>query len=251
MTTHVVADGIITKRKPTIDEMEVLLVNRIPDLIRRYKEGGLDPLGVNTTLQRVLEGAIITEQKTVIISPPKPKPDKFELLTTFEITVPADYNHATRLDTFRAVHQNEESKEFYFYNDAITDTNYAGKATTKLTAGRKFLVKAFGIKKTVSLLDCLAKVKAESGVLTGAQGASLVYEQRKDELPKGKYYVSFDEKDALWQGPDGNHRVPNLFAYSGGDFGFALDYFGRDWDSADVLLCFCDLPAGEAQTLDA
>ena len=246
MTTQVVADGIIAKRKPTVDEMEILLVNRIPDLIRRYKEGGLDPAGVNTTLQMVSEGSIITESKTVVVAPPKPKPDKFELLTTFEIIVPADYNHATRLDTFRTKHQNEKNKEFYFYNGAITDTNYAAKATTKLTAGRRFLVKAFGIKKTASSLDCLAKVKAENGVLTGAQGASLVYEQRKDELPKGKYYVSFDEKDALWRGPFGRRRVPDVRADSGGDFCFGLGDFEGDWGSGGVLLCFCDLPAGEA-----
>ena len=31
MTIHVVADGITAKRKPTVDEMEILLVNRLPD----------------------------------------------------------------------------------------------------------------------------------------------------------------------------------------------------------------------------
>ncbi|MFZ2521923.1 MAG: hypothetical protein WAX44_02380 [Minisyncoccia bacterium] len=254
MTTQVVADGI-AKRKPTVDEMETLLFNRIPDLIRRYKEGGLDPAGVNTTLQMVAEGSIITESKTVVVAPPKPKQDKFELLTTFEVTVPEGYNHATHLDTFRAQHQSKENKEFYFYNDAITDANYAAKATTKLTAGRRFLVKAFGIKKTVSSLDCLAKVKAENAVLTGAQGASLVYEERKNELPKGKYYVSFDEKDALWRDPYGYHRVPLVCAYSDDDFRFDLGLFEFDWVSVYVLLCFCDLPSdsssGEAQILDA
>ena len=114
MTTQVVADGVTAKRKPTVEEMEILLLNRVPDLIRRYKEGGLDPGGVNTTLQMVLEGSIITESKTVVVAPPKPKPDKFELLTTFEITVPEGYDHATRLDTFRVAYQNDENKEFYF-----------------------------------------------------------------------------------------------------------------------------------------
>ena len=89
MTTYVVADGI-AKRKPTVDEMETFLINRIPDLIRRYKEGGLDPSGVNTTLQMVSEGAIITKLKTVVVAPPKPKADKFEFIRMFEITVPKD-----------------------------------------------------------------------------------------------------------------------------------------------------------------
>lgn len=241
MTTYVVADGIVAKRKPTTDEWETLLENRVPELIRRYKNGALDPASVNSTLQQVIDGAVITESKTVIIASPKPKPDKFELLTTFEITVPADYDHATRLDTFRAVHQNEENKEFYFYNDAITDANYAEKATTKLLPGRRFAVKVFGIKKRVTSDECLDKIRLEKGIFTGAQGASLAYEQKKEELPKGKWSISFDEKEALWQGADGYRRVPGFDAGSGGGFGFGLGGFGPDWDSGYVLLCFCDL----------
>ena len=111
MTTQVVADGITAKRKPTVEEMKILLLNRVPDLIRRYKEGGLDPAGVNTTLQMVLEGSVITESKTVVVAPPKPKADKFELLTTFEITVPKGYKHATRLTDFKAMYQPEVETE--------------------------------------------------------------------------------------------------------------------------------------------
>ena len=234
MTTHVVADGITAKRKPAVDEMETLLVNRIPDLIRRYKEGGLDPAGVNATLQMVLEGVIITEQKTVVVTVPKPKADKFELLTTFEVTVPEGYNHATRLDTFKAA-----------------DVNY-GRATTKLVPGRKFQVKVFGIRrgKSVTSDECLHKVRSENGVLVGAQGASLAYEQGKANLPKGKWHVSFDEKEALWYG-DGYHRVPCVLAYSDGGFEFYLGYFEFDWRDDHCLLCFCDLPVGETQPLDA
>lgn len=166
--------------------------------------------------------------------------DRFEFLKSFEVTVPEGYNHATRLDTFRAAHQNHTNKEFYFYNDATTDANYAEKATTKLTAGRKFTVKMFGIKKTVTSDDCLKKLRAENAVLVGAQGASLAYEQKKDELPKGKWSVSFDEKDSLWRDPGGRHGVPYVPAYSGGVFDFDLGGFEDGWGSGYVLLCFCD-----------
>ena len=248
MTTHVVADGINNaKRKPTVDEMETLLVNRIPDLIRRYKEGGLDPSGVNTTLQMVLEGVIINKQKTVIVAPPKPKADKFELLTTFEVTVPEGYDHTTRLDTFREMHQpevetEERKKQFHYYNPNITDANY-GMATTKLVPGWKFQVKVFGIRRSKSVTsdECLDKVRLENGVHVGAQGASLAYEQGKANLPKGKWHASFDEKEALWY-DDGQLWVPCVYALSDGDFQFRLGSFGRFWGDRLCLLCFCEIP---------
>ena len=105
-TSYVVADGI-AKRKPSLEEWETLLENRIPELVRRYKVGGLDPAAVNSTLQQVLDGVVITESKVAIVTPPKPKPEKFELLTTFEVTIPEGYDHATRLDTFAAAHKSE------------------------------------------------------------------------------------------------------------------------------------------------
>lgn len=239
MTTNlVVADGVIAKRKPTLDEMETFLLSRVPDMIRRYKEGGLDPAGVNSTVQMVLEGAIITEQKTVVVTAPKPKVDEFELLTTFELVVPKNYNHATRLDSFKVAHESE----FYYYNPNLTDQNFS-KATTQLVPSWKFQVKVFGIKagKSVSSEECLAKIQSENGVLVGAQGASLAYEQGKANLPKGKWHISFDEKDALWFG-DGYHGVPCVRADSDGGFKFDLGYFGGGWVGGRCLLCFCDLP---------
>lgn len=253
MTTYVVADGIVAKRKPTPAEHELFFGTRLPELIIRFTSGGVDPAGVNTTLKQVSDGVVITESKTVVITSPKPKreqPDKFEYLKSFDVTVPEGYDHATRLDTFRAAHQSEENKEFYFYNDAITDANYAGKATTKLTAGRQFTVKVFGITERVTSEDCLAKLRSEKAVLVGAHGASLAYEQKKDELPKGKWSVSFDEKKALWRDSDGDRGVPSVRAYSGGDFRFDLGRWEGDWGSGNVLLCFCD-KLSDSMALDA
>ena len=80
--------------------------------------------------------------------------DRFELVNTFEIVVPEGYDHRTRLDSFGK----EYRKAFYYYNDAITDKNYA-KATTKLEPGRKLKVKVFQIKETVTSEDCMAKLQ--------------------------------------------------------------------------------------------
>lgn len=182
----------------------------------------------------------------------KPRPDKFELLTTFEITVPQGYNHATRLSDFKVMYQpevetEERKKHFCFYNQDLTDANYS-KATTKLVPGRKLQVKVFGIKsgKSVSSNQCLTKLRSENAILVGAQGASIAYEQGKDKLPKDKWSISFDEKDVLWFN-NNEHMVPCVSMYSDGAFYSRLFIFegGGGWDDVYCLFCFCDLPAGE------
>ena len=160
---------------------------------------------------------------------------RFQLLNTFELVVPKNYEHKNRLDSFRKAHK----KEFYFYNDAITDKNFS-KATTKLTPGRKFKVKIFQITERVTSENCMDFLKTQNAVLVGAQGASLVYELKKEQLPMGKWSVSFDEKDALWEDSDGDHRVPSVSRYSGGGWEFNLGIFGIDWGADDCLVCFCD-----------
>jgi hypothetical protein len=160
---------------------------------------------------------------------------RFTCVNTFEIVVPANYKHETRLDSFFK----ENKKKFYYYNNAITDKNFA-KATTKLEPGRKFKVKVFQINNIITLTDCTDFLKSQNAVLTGAQGASLVYEQKKEELVKGKWAISFDEKDSLWKDSNGYFRVPYVFARTDGDFEFLLSHFGIAWVEGRCLLCFCD-----------
>ena len=83
-------------------------------------------------------------------------------------------------------------------------------------------------------IDCHA-------VLCGAQGASLVWEQKRNKLPKGKWYCSFDEKERL-PSVVGYYGVPRVYVRSDGDFRFDLGFFERVWDDGDVLLCFRDKP---------
>ena len=70
-TTYVVPDG--TKRKPTAEEWAVLLENRIPELIRRTREGNYDPTGLNLTMQEVIEGTMIGDGQAITVAKPKPK----------------------------------------------------------------------------------------------------------------------------------------------------------------------------------
>ncbi|MBI4262273.1 hypothetical protein HY624_01990, partial [Candidatus Uhrbacteria bacterium] len=137
--------------------------------------------------------------------------DPFVLVTSFPVVVPANYDHATRLATFRREH----GSEFAYYNGDITDEHFV-RATTRLVPGRKFSVKVFQITRRVSSEDCLALLAREQGVLVGAAGATLAYEQGKGQLPKGRWHISFDEKEALWEDASGLHRVPLVGAYADG-----------------------------------
>lgn len=160
--------------------------------------------------------------------------DQFELINTFNIIVPKGYNHSKRLDLF----SKEHCRAFYYYNDAITDKNYAN-ATTKLKPSCKLKVKIFEFKKSVSSKVCMAKLRSEKGILVGAQGVTLVWEQKQEELPVNRWSISLDEEEALWKDAEGNSRVPCINRFSVVDFRFDLGDFKEIWHNAYSLLCFC------------
>ncbi len=161
---------------------------------------------------------------------------RFVLSTTFQITVPGNYDHSIQLASFRE----ESHKKFYSYNDNITDANFA-RATNKLAPGKTYEAKIFKITERVTSEDCLAFLKTQKAILVGAQGISVVWQQAKEQFPKGKWTVSFDEKDALWRDAGGYRRVPGVDRYSGGVWYFSLGDFGYDWDDVSCVLCLCDL----------
>ncbi len=161
--------------------------------------------------------------------------ERFELIKVFDVIVPKDYNHTVHLAKFKKRYR----KDFCSYNDAITDKNF--KKTIRLVPGRKFQVKVFQIKKTVTSGDCLRFLRSQNAVLVGAQGASLAYEQGKNQLSSERWSVSFDEKYALWVDSDGSYRVPAVNRYPTDNFEFCLGYFEGDWYGSVCLLCFCDL----------
>jgi len=166
----------------------------------------------------------------------------FTLMKTFDIVVPDDYVHAIQLATFKG----ENLKKFYFYDSAITDANFVN-VTTSLVPGRKFRVRVFrpfplGV---ATPHEWLVFLKSQKAVLVGAQGASLVYAQNREELPKHYCCISLDEKGTFWQDADGHHRVPFIYGDLSGNFGFYLGNFELGWTDKCCLLCFCELPVEE------
>lgn len=153
------------------------------------------------------------------------------------IRVPDDYNHATRLKTF----YRQNRKKLCYYNDDITDKNFPNP-TRVLKPGEKFRVRAFKqvVGGTTTSEERMAFLATQKAIHVGAQGASLVFDQKRDQLPKGKLYASFDEKDRLWEDADGNHVVPCVPCPSVDGFGFLLGLFELVWHDGIAFLCFCD-----------
>jgi hypothetical protein len=168
--------------------------------------------------------------------------EKFALLADIGIiTVPADYSHTTALALFREANR----EKFYGYDNAITDTNFSNPSRV-LKPGDKLWIRAW--KQTVSgtttsreRMALLATLKSHH---VGAQGISLVFKQKRDQLPKGYWYLSMDERERLWEDAAGLHRVPELYVYSYGGFRFDLGSFEHPWHGGDAILSFCDVPSG-------
>ena len=165
--------------------------------------------------------------------------DKFALLVDLgTITVPDDYVHGSQLTTFGKKHR----KEFCCYRDSITDENFPNPSRV-LKPGDKLRVRAWKrvVSGEVTSEEHMAFLATQKAVLVGVQGASLVYEQKRNQLPKDKWCVSFDEKDRLWEDAAGFFKVPIVRARSSGDFDFSFGLFDEDtWHDDDVLLCFYD-----------
>ena len=164
--------------------------------------------------------------------------EKFALLVDLGIiTVPKGYVHDTRLTMF----SEKNKKKFYSYDDNITDENFS-HPTRILKPGDKLHARVFQqvVSGTTTSEERLAFLATQKAIYTGAQGASLVFDQKRNQLPKGKWYSSFDKPDRLWEDADGNHRVPNVNAHSGGDFDFDLGNFENVWHDNLAFLCFSD-----------
>ena len=188
--------------------------------------------GNQKVLKNVLAGVLLPSQD-------KPVADsRFALSAAFEMRIPDNYNHATQLASF----EKENRKKFYSYNGDITDAHYA-KVTNKLTPGKIYEAKIFGITKRVTSEDCLEFLKTQKAILVGAQGISVVWQQAKEQFPKGKWTLSFDEKDAFWRGANGRHGVPYVRRFVGGDWSFGLGDFEGGWSGGRCLLCLFDLSA--------
>ena len=199
-------------------------------------DGKRDPKLIATILQGIVDESA---PATALAEPT----EKFALFVDLGIiTVPDDYDHETQLAKFKERHQDGKKKSFCFYNDNITHDNFP-KPTRILKPGDKLRVRAFQqvVGGKITSEERMAFLATQKAVHTGAQGASLVFEQKRDQLPKGKWYASFDEKDRLWADADGDLRVSYVHCHSDGGFGFDLGYLEGIWFGDRAFLCFTEV----------
>jgi len=139
-------------------------------------------------------------------------------------TIPENYVHNKQLSLL-------DRKNFYYFNKDILDKNFPNPNRI-FKPGEEFYVCVFkqntnGRTTTKKRMEFLAK---QNAVYAGAQGVSVVYEQKRDQLPKGYWYLSFDEKKRLWEDKNRSYRIPYLGAYTDGNFEFNISFFEDDFN---------------------
>ncbi|MBI4155623.1 MAG: hypothetical protein HY507_00110 [Candidatus Zambryskibacteria bacterium] len=166
--------------------------------------------------------------------------EKFALLADLGIiTVKADYVHGKQISSFLEKYP----KMFYDYDKNITDANFP-RPSRILKPGDKLWVRAYKqiVGGTTTSEERMTFLETQNvAIYTGAQGSSLVFEQKRDQLPKGFWYASFDKEERLWKDSDGNRGVPGVHADLNGDFNWSLGYLEGVWDVNRAFFGFCDL----------
>jgi len=154
------------------------------------------------------------------------------------LTVPEEYEHATQLETFQKNHR----IHLQGYNCDMNDVNFS-RPSRILKPGDRFSVRAYKqiASGTVTSEECLAFLETLNSHYVGAQGATLVFEQKRDQLPKGVHYLFMDERNHLWIDNGGSIRVPKVQVGIHGDFCLYLDFFEDAQNDFHVLLSFCDV----------
>ena len=186
----------------------------------------------------------VAEPRVVRTATPTEPVVKFDLLVDFGVlVVPGDHIPETYLTTFKARHQGGEKKSFAGYNDDANDANFPNP-TWVLQLGQRLWVRAH--KQVVSGYTTSQERMAFLATLgshhTGAQGLALVFDHKRDQLPKGFWYASMDEKERLWEDAARHHRVPGVDADGYGRFHWRLGRFEDLWYQGSAFLSFCDPP---------
>ena len=184
----------------------------------------------------VMDGKRNKEQVAEVLQKIIDESHKFSLVKDLGvIVVTKDYEHTTRLGSFKK----ENEKKFYNYSNDITDKNFP-RPTMILKPGDRLRAMIFeqNISMSTTYDEHMAFLKIQKAVFTGAQGASLVFEQKREDLPKNFRYCSFDEKTNLWKDRDDDCRLSYLRTWLGGGFDFGLGSFKFGYSKFDRFLGF-------------
>lgn len=211
--------------------------NRIVDVVRDAVRALC--LSKDEAQEIIMNGGMMQEEVKPILRKLAIADKRFgQAIKKFKFTVPVNYNHNTQIDTF--AQKTKKLETTGDYDDHLTSANFA-KATNKLEPGKTYKVKIFPILSTVTSEDCLKFLRKQNVLLVGGQGLTLIQALKADQFPTGKWTVSFDEKNALWEDAFGDHRVPISCPRLDGCWDFGLGRFEGHWVNYYCLLCVCDL----------
>jgi hypothetical protein len=172
------------------------------------------------------------ERKIVI---PVTPVERFSLLADMGlIIVPGDYEHTTQLAKFRSRYKGK-----FNCHENFTDDNFPNPSRI-LKSGDKLRVRLFrqNFEGRSTTEERLAFLASQNAIYTGAQGMTLVFEQKRDWLPREGRYLSFDEKSRLWKDSVEFHRLPCIRVEPKGVFSIGLDLFENDSDHSSIILGF-------------
>ncbi len=156
-----------------------------------------------------------------------------------EICVPKGFVPETCLATLRSLHPELRMPA------CVCDENMQ-YPTHVLRSGERFSVQVFLHHcKSIRSLDtgtCTKFIQNMNGVLVGAQGLGLVYQQCRDRLEPSWTYVSLDEISRLFEDSLGTHGVPYLLyhgTYSGGtNSEFGVRAWGKSINTSIGIFVF-------------
>lgn len=127
-----------------------------------------------------------------------------------------------------------ENKKWYYVNSAITDANFPAPTTVQSENW-----KLINMEKSFSSQEALERIKAEGCRPANIHELALFADLHPEQFPEGNW-MSVIAFGSSWTDSGGNHRVPGVFAFDDGDFGFGLGDFEGSWGDEYCLLCFCD-----------
>jgi hypothetical protein len=112
-----------------------------------------------------------------------------------------------------------------------------------LRPGQKFRVRAFrqAVNGWTRSNEWLEFLKTQKAVFPSAQGASLILEQKREELPEDYRYVSLDEPSRLPETYKKDRKVSTLdrrYVSQGINIKFDSDYCALGWEANDAFLWF-------------
>lgn len=149
-----------------------------------------------------------------------------EAITEFELLCPPSFNHDTQIDV--SLKKAKISRTVDRVEPCLTSANFA-KASAKLIPSGSYLVKIIPITETVTSQQCLEYLKKQNAIPVGLHGLTLVFELKKDKLPKDRWIVSFAPKEELYVDKDGNHVVPYVHTFQEGEHSFEAESFENEY----------------------